>query len=453
MPRTRREYSHTANIWPGFVDALATLLLSIIFLLVIFVVAQVMLSQAITGKDKALDKLNKQVAELAQLLDLERLANADLRLNITQLSQSLQQAMTDRDKLNIKIEKLGERVQIDRRALIDTEDRLQGRQKKIRRHLLEIASLKEDIDALKDLRQELEAKIAKLAAKLRAATAVADASRKKSRQLTVDLTALRDRTKRLEARLASEKERTRLAQTDLEERGVYLSELSRRYDNLTKAHDKSVTLSEKQAAQIAMLNQQLRELQDTLKTLNNALEAYDEKDRKQRAVIKQLGKRLNKALASKVAELAKYRSEFFGRLRRILGDRKDVRVSGDRFIFQSEVLFASGSANLGEAGKGQLRRLAGALRTISRNIPADINWILRVDGHTDNIPISTRAFPSNWELSTARAISVVRYLIAAGIPAKRLAATGFGQFQPLDHRKDDIARRRNRRIEMKFTQR
>jgi chemotaxis protein MotB len=159
------------------------------------------------------------------------------------------------------------------------------------------------------------------------------------------------------------------------------------------------------------------------------------------------------ALASKVQELARYRSEFFGRLREVLGKRKDVRIVGDRFVFQSEVLFETGSAELGGAGQQQLGQLARALTEIAARIPKDLPWVLRVDGHTDRIPIHTPEFRSNWELSTARAISVVRFLIDQGIPADHLAATGFGEHQPLDPGLSEAALRRNRRIELKLTQR
>jgi chemotaxis protein MotB len=169
--------------------------------------------------------------------------------------------------------------------------------------------------------------------------------------------------------------------------------------------------------------------------------------------IADLGRRLNAALATKVQELARFRSDFFGRLRELLGDRQDIRVVGDRFVFQSEVLFASGSAELEPEGRKQLSQLASALAEIAATIPEDIDWVLRVDGHTDRRPISTPEFPSNWELSTARAISVVKFLIIRGIGPNRLAATGFGQFQPLDTGSDEIAFRRNRRIELKLTQR
>ena len=212
-------------------------------------------------------------------------------------------------------------------------------------------------------------------------------------------------------------------------------------------------LSAEARAQVALLNQQLSAVRQQLVRLNAALEAAEAKDEEQEAVIADLGKRLNVALAQKVEELSRYRSEFFGRLREVLGDRRDIHVAGDRFVFQSEVLFASGSAEIGINGQQQLAQLARTLLEIAKSIPPEISWVLRVDGHTDVIPISTPRFPSNWELSTARAVSVVKFLVDQGIPPARLTAAGFGEFQPLDSRDDEIGHRRNRRIELKLTER
>jgi len=212
-------------------------------------------------------------------------------------------------------------------------------------------------------------------------------------------------------------------------------------------------ISQKAQDQVALLNQQLAALRNQLAALNDALEASEVKNREQEVQIVNLGSRLNEALATKVQELARYRSEFFGRLREVLGDRTDIRIEGDRFVFQSEVLFGSGQAVLNPEGEGQLQQLAEALVQIAADIPDDIEWILRVDGHTDERPISTARFPSNWELASARAISVVKFLVQSGIPPENLVAAGFGQFQPIDGRQDEIAYRRNRRIEFKLDQR
>lgn len=206
-------------------------------------------------------------------------------------------------------------------------------------------------------------------------------------------------------------------------------------------------------ATIATLNQNIQALQQQLKDLAAALDLAQAKDKDQEAQLADLGNKLNLALASKVEELARYRSEFFGKLHEILGDRPDIRVVGDRFVFQSEVLFAPGSADLGDDAKGKLSPVVSALKQIAGKIPSDIDWILEVEGHTDRRPINTQDFHSNWELSTARATSVVKFLIDQGIPAEHIAAAGFGEFQPLDKGDGEDAFKRNRRIELKLTQR
>jgi len=223
--------------------------------------------------------------------------------------------------------------------------------------------------------------------------------------------------------------------------------------------DKDLAMRQKDAAVraqqdlVALLNQQIAALRDQLSRISAALDLSEQKAKDQDVQIADLGKRLNAALASKVQELASYRSEFFGRLREILGNRQDIRIVGDRFVFQSEVLFEPGSADLGPEARRELGLLGGALRDISAKIPPEIAWVLRVDGHTDRRPISTAQFPSNWELSTARATAVVKYLVEQGIPPDRLAAAGFGEFQPIDAGNGDDAFRKNRRIEFKLTER
>jgi chemotaxis protein MotB len=206
-------------------------------------------------------------------------------------------------------------------------------------------------------------------------------------------------------------------------------------------------------AQVEQLTAAVAALREQLAKIAAALDVSEAKVKTQQTQIADLGKRLNLALATKVQELARYRSEFFGRLREIIGDRPDIRIVGDRFVFQSEVLYTPGSAELGDPAKQQLDPVIAALKTISDRIPKELNWVMRVDGHTDKRPINNAQFPSNWELSTARAISVVQYMIAQGIPANRLAAAGFADNQPLDAGDGEEAYRRNRRIELKLTER
>ncbi len=397
MAAIARRRQRDTNIWPGFVDALATLLMVIMFVLMVFVLAQFFLSQALSGRDQALSKLHNQVNELAELLALERRNTDDLRKNVAQLSGELQISVALRDDLKTTLGKLRLHSKETEQKLAAAFDDMMVDKSNIARQLKEISGLARDVAALRALRDELQTEIAEMAGKL-------DQSGKKLEQSS--------------KKLLAEKE-----------------------------------ISKSARAQAALLNQQLAALRQTLAKISQALEASEKRATEQKVQITSLGKRLNAALASKVHELSRYRSEFFGRLRDVLGAQKGIRIVGDRFVFQSEVLFAPGAADIGEAGKNQLNQLARTLQAISSKIPTDIDWILRVDGHTDKDPIKTPRFPSNWELSSARAISVVQFLIEHGLPPNRLAATGFGEFQPLEDRNDEIGKRRNRRIELKLTQR
>ncbi len=342
---SRRQRRLGIDIWPGFVDALAQLLIVIIFVVLIFTAAQFYLTSALHGSESRLKELNQQIAALA-------------------------------DRLNL--------IEKERDSLLDKG---------------------------KDLGKELADSVA---------------ARDKMQADIADLTA------RIE-------ESQSTARNELEDKDLAM----RQKDAALKA----------QTDMVALLNQQIAALRDQLARISAALDLSEQKTKDQDVQIADLGKRLNAALASKVQELASYRSEFFGRLREILGNRPDIRIVGDRFVFQSEVLFQPGSADLGADARQELDLLAGALRQIAAKIPPEIAWVLRVDGHTDKRPISTAQFPSNWELSTARATAVVKYLIQQGIPAERLAAAGFGEFQPIDLGDGDDAYRKNRRIEFKLTER
>lgn len=343
--RTRRL---GADYWPGFVDALATLLLVVIFVLSVFIVAQFYLSEALSGRDEALRDLNRRASELADLLALEKAESQALGNEVAQLSAALQNRTAEFDRL--------------------TQTLLQAEQ-------------------------------------------------------------------------------------DLAARKVQIGELGDALAMARQRADMEAEISASARAEIALLNQQIVALRGQLARIESALQIAEAADEKNKIVIAELSSRLNQALAAKVEELAGYRSEFFGRLRQVLGSLPGIQVSGDRFIFQSEILFATGAAEIGMEGQEELRKVARALLSVAAKIPADIQWVLRVDGHTDDVPINNARFSSNWELSAARAISVVKFLVAEGVPSERLAAAGFGEFQPLDKGQDEIARRRNRRIELKLTDR
>lgn len=334
---SRRGRNDEAPYWPGFVDAMAQLLLVITFLLSVFMIAQFLLARQLSGQDSALGQLRSQVAELTQLLALEKAAKADANAQLL--------ALTD------------------------------------------------DLNAAKAKNSELLGSI--------------DAQ---SGQVTT-------------------------------------------IEGLQTELDKEKKISNEALAQVELLNQQLNALRKQLATITSLLDDSEARNHASEAQIADLGKRLNLALAQKVEELSKYRSEFFGRLRQILSQRSDILVVGDRFVFQSEVLFPKGSADLNDAGQAEMSKLADALKELTTQIPADLPWILRVDGHTDSDPILVGAkFASNWELSSARATAVVKFLVAHGVDPSHLAAAGFGEFQPLAPGDSEDAKSQNRRIELKLTE-
>jgi chemotaxis protein MotB len=650
MARARRELRHNAETWPGFVDALSTLLLVIIFLLVVFVLAQFFLNQLLQGKDTQLQSLEQAISQLTEQLNLEQATSSELRLSVSQLSSDLQSALADRDDtaallaeveterdqfrdqvflledeqalLNQTLSALRENVaqneglQAELERSVDLRERLQAEleqarqtvttdQRTIETQLAQLIQLRRDIEALEEVRGELELQVAEMTSLLQAAetvkgeateeiarlaslleaaqTATADlqtrvdemsrtvtaadqetgsleaeitrltqlleatraeeaASDQQVARLSAELSSarderstlqselarleallsstradneareariaelsqqleavgeqagererrvaelaalleaarenrsasqtdlaelqaarerllqelgqVRDRTAELEAGLAGEQERTMLAQRELEQRDLRLEELLRSAGRSEEALATEQALSREALNQVNILNRQINALRVQLASLEQALDLEQQKVEEQEVTIADLGSKLNLALAGKVEELSRFRSEFFGRLRQLLGERPDVRVVGDRFVFQSEVLFPTASADIEPGGRDELRKLADSLREISSEIPSDLPWVLQINGHTDRRPISTPEFPSNWELSAARAINVGKFLVEEGIPPERIAVAGFADFQPLDDRRDEIAYRRNRRIEIKLT--
>ena len=336
LARARRDSG--MNYWPGFVDALSTLILGIIFLLTVFVLVQFYLTQEVTGKDTALNRLNAQIAQLTELLSLEKTGKLGLEEQLAMLRSSLTTAESERDRYKGLYDGVG-----------------------------------------------------------------GDAQGK------AELSGQLDAERRITARAL---------------------------------------------AQVEVLNQPIAALRRQLSALEEALDASEKRDKESQGRIADLGQRLNVALAQRVQELSRYRSDFFGRLRAILGNRPDIRIVGDRFVFQSEVFFDTAKATLDNPeGRAELDGLATALLELEKKIPGEIPWVLRVDGHTDVRSINSPQFRNNWELSVARAISVVQYLISKGVSPQRLVAAGFGEFQPIDPDKTEEAFGRNRRIELKLTER
>ena len=411
----RRPDSYT---WPGFVDALATLLMVIMFVLLVFVLIQVNLAYRVAGQDATMNDMRAQIASLGELLNLERKANDDLAAELARISRNLTEATRERDALEAQ--------------LADTSTTLEEREAEVAR----LTALQEDS------RTALAAAEATLADRLAALeSARAALAESQERIATLELT-LEERVTALEA---SEIQRQK-AESDLAEAA----------DRNTLSLARIGELEERNAAsqaEIVRMTNALTALRRRIEELTTLLAEKEAQAARDKIAIASLGKSLNNALASRVQELQRFRSEFFGRLRDILRGRDDVRIVGDRFVFQSEVLFAQGQANIAAEGEQQLAHLAIALNQIAAEIPEDIDWVLQVEGHTDDIPVRAGRFADNWDLSTERALSVVRFLATQGLPPNRLAAAGYGEFQPLDSAGTDEARRRNRRIEMKLTQR
>ncbi len=511
------------DIWPGFVDALATLLILIIFLLMIFMVAQFYLNEVLSGRDKALDRLNSQITELADMLSLERTVTEDLRHSLTQLSSELQSSVELRDHLGERLlstvserDTLAATLARLQAELAGTEEKATELAQDLTAREDRLAALMAELRATQSALAERETRIQSLDADFAAATTDIEARRRQIEALIADLAVRNDRIEALDADLAARNDRIEALDADLAARDdriealdtdlaarvsrideldlalaaarVALAEQEGQAGELSAELDTSQAafadredrldllitalmlarerleqnrrslsaekqISDESLAQIEILNMQLAVMRQQIARLAVALEASEADADAQQVQIASLGQRLNAALASRVEELARYRSEFFGRLREVLGDREDIQIVGDRFVFQSDVLFASGSAELDAAGARQIGQLGRTLIEIAVTIPQEINWILRVDGHTDLVPIATFRYPTNWALSTARAVSVVKFLIEAGVPAERLAATGFGEFQPLDTSEGPAAYARNRRIELRLDQR
>jgi chemotaxis protein MotB len=413
------------NVWPGYVDALSALLMVVIFLVLIFSVTQFLLSQILSGQESELASLHRQINDLTTQLGLQEQQNRKLTANVSELSFMVNTLTDTKESLQNRVTEMTAATRQDKAE--------------IEQQLLLIGSLQEDIDSLRKLRRELEDRVGHMAMALM------------SSQNSVGQ--LRDRSKRLEARLADESERTLLAQQTIEEKRIRIQALSALVGEQKQALAEERQLSADARAQMAQLKQAIASLKSRLETVSRALDLAQNDNASQETEIKDLGKRLNLALARRVNDLEAYRSEFFGRLKAVLDDNPLIRVEGDRFVFQAELLFASGSAQLGADGVRHLSRLATTLKALSSKIPAEIDWILRIDGHTDRVPVTSGRFASNWELSTARAVSVVRFLSSQGIPQKHMAAAGFSKFHPLNPADTPAAYRKNRRIEIKLTSR
>ena len=596
----RARLSESTNIWPGFVDILATLLIVIIFILMIFTVSQIYLSDAISGRDRALEDLRNQIQELSKILvfeskekqkvlqslsetESELLSEQELTLqlesqitegqktissqskNISVLSSQIDDLLSELrivakaletyegiEVTSLETKGLGERINKALAAKIDqlnslnkqlalTNEELELSKQQISKQFEQLALTNEELELSKQqiskqfeqlalTNEELELSKQQISKQLKTVEELnillnlnEEELQKQVNQyklLTQELIALNDsldlkdkalidqlqliKNKNTELSILNENlikkdstifdlrgkilelnnilsisEDTKLAQTiEIENLGEKIQILEQKTDNsLSKEQElnkKIATLENEKKQLLESSNQEILEAQmkasSTLKQveflsneieilkneiniLNSALEASEQSVLAKELKIEVLGERLNKALTSKVFELQKYRSEFFGRLQAILGERKDIKIVGDRFIFESELLFDSGSATLQNEGKLKLKQIGLTLKETTKTIPEDIDWIIQVEGHTDKNPINTTQFPSNWELSTARANTVLKLLLGLGFDPQRLSAAGYGEFYPISKGKTLIDFQQNRRIELKLTSR
>jgi len=437
MLGSRRRVATVVNVWPGYVDALSALLMLIIFMLLIFTVAQIFLAQTVSSRDAELDRLNAKLSEISDALQVQRNTNQVLSEKLSILRNQYNQGQFFQDALKEQIAELEKIVAADKQT--------------ISIQLSELAQLEHDIIALRQVRKDLEEDVASLASTLKNKDRNIEQLETELDNRLAQIGTLRDNSKSLQAKLASQENMTMLAQQEIEKKEILIQDLVAIVGEGKEALRNEKQLSASAYAEVKNLSEQIDALKDKLSSISNALRLEEQKTTSQKTQIANLGKRLNTLLAERVNELEQYRSDFFGRLRQVLVKSPDIRIEGDRFLLPSALFFASGSATLGEQGKQELDKLAQTLKEISVAIPHDINWILRVDGHTDRLPIQTPRFPSNWELSTARAVSVVRYLAEQGIPPQRMAAAGFGEFHPIDPGQSEAAYQRNRRIELKLT--
>ncbi|MBT5257155.1 MAG: OmpA family protein [Alphaproteobacteria bacterium] len=379
--------------WPGFVDVMASLLMVFVFVLLVFVLIQANLAHRLSGQDASLSELRRELSMLGELLSLERDASASLSADLSRTRNQLELAENSNSALNI-----------------------------------ELASLTSQLAMSQTEKETLAATLA--AEKLRATAAVDKAT----------------------AKIAAQQERLDMLGSQLAETGAQLADLQQTSATTADALAAEKVISADAQKEVNKLVVAMQSLEDELSRLRRLLSEKERQSVEDKVAIANLGKALNNALANKVQELQKFKSEFFGKLRDILKDRSDVRVVGDRFVFPSEVLFAPGKATIGDTGKQQLGDIANAITDIVGDIPSDIPWVLQIDGHTDTIPVRGY-YTDNWDLSTERALSVVRFLISMGVPADKLAATGYGEFQPIAEGNTAEARGKNRRIELTLTQR
>ena len=434
------------NIWPGFVDILSTLLIVIIFILMIFTVSQIYLSDAVIGKDKALAKLESNITKLSSLLSLETSKVKESEITIGTLSGELEvsqtqlqeeQSLTDIQQTKISnlaqlIEELTTELKLVATAL--------GKFEEDTSQPLDLKNLGEKINMA--LTQRIE-QLQILNNKLQTAYGEIDQAAKKILKQEGFLDELKMTVKKLLETLS-------LKESEVEQSTALIQE----QETEIKTLEDEFELQQKSSiVEISALDNEVQTLRTEIMSLQSILQKAEEEIALKNVEIGEMGKTLNRALVSKVLELEKYKSEFFGKLSEVVSNRDDIEISGDRFIFKSSLLFETASADTTMEGKDKILEIAEVIKEIEKKIPGNVNWIIQIEGHTDSRPIQTNQYASNWELSSARATSVLKLLVSAGIAPKHLAATGYADSHPIALGDDAESYKKNRRIEIRLTQR
>ncbi len=440
--------------WPGFVDGLASLLMVFVFVLMVFVIIQANLAFRISGQDTRITALQRDLLELGNILNIERETNSQLLSELSDTKVLMSALETDNKQLLSQITFLQE-------ELSDKEEIIIAKEADISSLSSQLFELEDNLNAARAISEqrgdEIKSLIFRLAANEKELDEKSTAFNKQQIELKKNLELIDENTaliSTLKSEISDLSEQNNFNEANLAEKEKLLliaeKALLKKAEELAAANNSS----NEAKAEINKLLINTNTLRQEIQKLNSLLAEKERESINDKIAIADLGKKLNSALASRVQDLQKFRSEFFGQLREILENRSEVRVVGDRFIFQSEVIFATGQANISAAGKDQLADIASALREIEKSIPENIPWVLQIEGHTDSDPIANSSiYRDNWDLSTERALSVVRFLRSEGISANRLAAAGYGEFQPIDSGNSAASKQRNRRIELKLTQR
>ena len=461
-------------IWPGFVDVLASTLMVIIFVVLLFTVAQVYLGDLVVGKNKQILSLEKTIEIQDETIVEQDLSLSDKEIALLERQEVIKQLDTELNILDEEIKSKqfeisekenlltakDEEITLQDELLKEKDETILTLDDLINKQALDITELNEIIARItEELSLSLEEK-EELRGRLSSLNEEQENLKNKLQELGGENEVLVSQLSDSQGRIQSLLESLSSSQGENEILETQISSVENQNqslrDQISSLEQDSViqtTNLNDALAQISRLSEDIKILSNEIQLLNNLLESKEAEIASNKIELGELGDRLNRVLTSELYKLQKYRSEFFGQLSETLGQRKDIQIKGDRFIFQSEILFESGSTDIQSGGRVALSLIAKTLIDLSNQIPTDLNWILQVDGHTDKVPISTARFPSNWELSHARALEVVKFFIQQGIPADKLSANGYGEHQPISLGSSPEDLKLNRRIELKITQR